>query len=87
MVKPGLAGAAAVHPGAVLGIEVFEQKLLALAFDGEVQARKGRIVDHDVRGGTTPDGNRSQAEFPAATNCWATSAAFLGLSQMPSEGM
>ncbi len=63
--EPGRISAEAVHPRAVLGVEVLDQEARPFAPDAEVVPRKRFIGDHYVRGFIAANRYRLVPDFPS----------------------
>jgi hypothetical protein len=57
-------GALAVHPGAVLRVEVFDQETVLLPPDQEVAPGEGVVINDDIGGFVAADGDRLIPDLP-----------------------
>ena len=61
--------APAIHPGAVLGIQILDQAVVSLPPDHEVAARERVVGDDHVGRFVTANRDRLIADFPPLDHC------------------
>lgn len=65
MAEPGGFGWLPIHPSAILRTQVFEHVATSFGNNQEMPARKGSVLDNDIRRRATANRQRLIAEFPA----------------------